>query len=568
MGQKKEEINIGLQKVGHVKYKGSSPGKTFLKIGAGVLGLTIVGGGAYYIYKRNLHKKESADNIKEYASNKEAEAQKHVTCVEADTQKYSSDRSADASSYAQKREADAALYRAKCEADVAKYNVLHAQKQVEPVEAVDVPSEAQVSWHDDFHQKYKIPQVPDPIVGSLLLTCPQGYEDAALCSLTAMFGAFCFSKVRARYLDGELHAPNLQVCVEADWGTGKGKINSLYKQVFADVITTDAQKLLSGGFGIIQNVGTGISSARLIDILASNKGVHAFMLEPEVRALTDCLKKGGGLTYEHLRKAYDNDTISRYNKQKKTVQGQFPVCLNYVVTGTPGDVAKFIGKELEGGTASRICWTVLPQAQRELSSLKPLEDFELKHIHERIREWREKYCYHIDEAGHEVVAKETMIDLDYVNSGLKVWLDSQWSESDDARNAARARIATTAFHHAIVFHLLNDCPDETQPGVRQQILALTVYVANLLMERFLHKFGQEQKLLKRNSRRAECVRTTLRTEKPGKPSSTLVEEWRTLHAQVDDSGISQYGWKKLHKLYPMYSPNTIKRYVQGQGSYA
>ena len=105
--------------------------------------------------------------------------------------------------------------------------------------------EVQPSWLENFQKKFKMPALRGILDTLINGVCPIGYEPAMLIHLLSMFGALCFSKVRAKYLDGILHAPNLQLIIEGGWGTGKGKFETIHKLLFARIIATDAEKMKS-----------------------------------------------------------------------------------------------------------------------------------------------------------------------------------------------------------------------------------------------------------------------------------------------------------------------------------
>ena len=64
-----------------------------------------------------------------------------------------------------------------------------------------------------------------------------------LLHVLSMLGAMCFSKVRALYSDGIIHAANLQVIVEGNWGTGKAKFEQLFKELFSRIIKRSLDKI-------------------------------------------------------------------------------------------------------------------------------------------------------------------------------------------------------------------------------------------------------------------------------------------------------------------------------------
>ena len=175
-------------------------------------------------------------------------------------------------------------------------------------------------------------------------------------------------KIRAKYLDGILHAPNLQVIVEGNWGTGKAKFEDIFKILFHRLIRRSLNKMESFGqyseTSVIQTTGIGTSMSRFVDILAANQGCHMYIFNSEVRALAYDLKKGNGINFDFLRKAFENGDVCRNSRSKDSQNGVFPIFLNYTFTGTPLDIIDSFKKELEGGTLSRIAWTCIPESSK------------------------------------------------------------------------------------------------------------------------------------------------------------------------------------------------------------
>lgn len=367
--------------------------------------------------------------------------------------------------------------------------------------------EDEVDFIDDFNSKFKTPSLTHLpfLLGHILACLPKGYLVPMLLHLLSMFAALCFSKVRALYLDGKRHAPNLQVIVEGGWGQGKAKFEDLYHTLFERVITSDRTKLLaqnnapavpskkSGPHHIIQTAGIGLTRAKMFDVLADNQDVHIYIFESEIKALVNSLKGTGGITTDHLRKAFENGYVYQNNKLSNSKSGNYPIYLNYTITGTMGDTGRFVEKELEGGTLSRIAWTAIPEAGKELENLQ-MDAAEVNLFRNKIDNWRKIYCYTTDANGNDVPCNETDIDLPYLFPSLKKWLDEQYDQSvkenNPARRNVRARSACIAFHCAIVLNQLYDQPMTAED--KQEVINATIYLANYVIERFLFKFQDEQ----------------------------------------------------------------------------
>jgi len=366
-------------------------------------------------------------------------------------------------------------------------------------------------WSEWFLEEYgPMPELP-PTLRFVVERSPDGYEVAMVGTLLCALAALCFSKVRAKYLDGKVHAPNLQVLVEGNWGAGKDKFMTALNALFKRLFDRDKAKYSSSDEGsIIQWAGIGATESKFIDILANNGEVHVLMVSSEVLSVVNNMKKQNGLTAEYFRKAFDNGEVYRANKSKD-IQGLFRVFMNCILTGTKGDTNMFSSRDVEGGTASRICWLEIPDSGRFLESLLIEEGEELERLRDQIDEWNRLYCYDHDvSSGCDIPAQEHLINLDYVNIPIKNWIENdQWhkanGDSSNPRFGARGRMGAIAFHFAMVIHMLFGCPGPDKSRTRRKVVDLTIYLANYCMERFLFKFGDIQKAQREFNNQEERV---------------------------------------------------------------
>ena len=409
------------------------------------------------------------------------------------------------------------------------------------------------TWSEKFRDEFgPLPELP-PMLQFVVERSPAGYEVAMTVTLLCAFAALCFSKVRAKYLDGKVHAPNLQVLVEGNWGAGKEKFMTALNAMFKRLFDRDKEKYSSDDEGkIIQWAGVGATESKFIDILADNGEVHVLMVTSEILAAVNNMRKQNGLTAEYYRKAIDNGEVFRANKTKD-IQGLFRVFMNCILIGTPGDTTKFFSKELEGGTASRICLLAIPDSGRYLEALVIEDSEELEEIRDQIDEWNRTYCYDHDESSDcDIPADEHFIDLGYVNDAIKTWIDDQWlrtnDDPSDPRRDARGRMGAIAFHLAMVIHMLFGSPGAEMAQSRRKVVALTIYLANYCMERFLHKFGGIQRVQRELNNLAEQVDSTTITS----------HDSQQLPSQSDeDDYYGGFSKATVRKMVEMHVPGVV-----------
>lgn len=430
-----------------------------------------------------------------------------------------------------------------------------------------------VSWFEYYHDKFPIlPFDLPPIISDYVVDCPDGFEEAVIAQLTTTLGAVCCSRVQAELTNGQFKRPNFQTIIEAPSGSGKSIFENIHKNLLARRIDTDRKNYMEfrEKQPIMQTISMTASAPMFLDILAYNKGVHAVAFEPEIKTVGEAMKNSNGISMDLLCKAFDNSTVTRMNKDKSAPQGEFQVCLNYVFTGTPDAVERFINrsKSVEGGNAARICWCVLPSSAKELPKMIFPNEEVMENIYDEIDRMANQYSYHINDNGDFVPADMFTVNLDYVNEKLDKWLYSQYelakAEGNKERDAQRGRFATMAFQCAIVYHILYGCP--TDADNRKKVTQLTLYMANYFMERYLHKFGHVQNLNHAKFEAKELVtpyRGNKTPEVPIEQPSGLITDIPTLsalHNMKDEKGQNKYGWDTLSKMSGM-PPTTVRRKI-------
>ena len=370
-------------------------------------------------------------------------------------------------------------------------------------------------WLDDYRKKHPMPQLPSFL--KFILGCPEGYEIAVLLNMLSMLGAMCFSRVRAKYLDGVAKAPNLQVIIEGISGGGKSLFKRIYDLYFGRIKESDAEKEKSSKDSdaekeknseqkIISTKGIDTSTAALCELLDDNQGIHLYIQESEIIRVVELQKQRKGIPASYFLPAFDNDDVIRTTKNGET---RFKLYLNYTFTGTAEGVERFIKGKVADGTAGRICWGVIPMDMACINQETPElpEDELIENYRDQIDLWRGKYCFTTDEEGNDIAVPEQMIDLSYVNEALSRWLSKQEKKNEPERNAVARRFGEMAFHCAIILHMLWGEPKEGNED-RDKVVKLTLYLADYLIERYLKKFSDELKESIERNRNAESVQTT------------------------------------------------------------
>lgn len=544
----KVEGGVGLNGI-HGSYQGNS--STFWEIGGCIAILGIVAVIAYPRIKKKLNKDES--DIRNNEEKQKSERRKEEASENSRHRMNEAKHQCELNIWQKTEES-----RIRVEEVHSLHNLQQASKARQEQTACKVLGLGE--WEQRFSARFPMPPYSAiPLIGRVLDGCPDGFKSSMLLHLLSTFGALCFSSVRALYLDKQYHSASLQVVIEGEQGSGKSNFKNVCDVLFQRVLVEERKKAKEKG-RIIQLLGVGCSKSRLMEIIACNENVYLYMLETEIDFALDAFKKNGGLSTVLLRKAFSNESVSFDNRHvHDEYRGLYPVYLNYTFTGTPDAVDRFFKeKENKDGTASRVCFGVIP----EIGVSDPEFDFpegaELERMRDRIDEWRDKYCF-MTKDGIDSPADEYRIEVSYVFGPLKNWIAEQKGMGDKVRTGVSRRMAAIAFHGAMVLHMLAGEPGADDKKVRKSIRNLTIYLANHCMERFLYRYYK-----------GECPEIEVPTERRDRRKLTEEEiaYWYPLWQTSDENG-NPLGYGRIAQLIGDVSRddvrNAFRRYEHQNG---
>lgn len=387
-------------------------------------------------------------------------------------------------------------------------------------------------WISEFCVMYDMPKCSDfSIIRDIIPYAPFGYREPLILSTLTNLGARCFSKVRASKGGNKKQSPSLQTVIEGDSGAGKGYFMDVNNALFERCIARDNKNLqdASGKKHIIQTIGIGTTRAKLFHHIANNNGIHLILNETEIEDLEKDFKKGKGLSYIDLRKAFSNETVNYNVMNKDAINGSFKMYLNCVLTGTTSGVDSFFNnKEVHGGTAQRFCFSVIPEFETKLLRVIP-EAEQLIRMQDMIDDYRSNYCCYQDGAGNDVACNETTIDLTFLEVELDRWTSEQTNKQDKwIRNKLVTRVEDIAFRIGMVLYMLADCPDSTQPEKRQSVIDMSIYLANYCMERDIYKLSKVWKKQPSSPQMTQCVARYVTEDE--------IKAWYDKYGTYDENG--------------------------------
>lgn len=535
--------------LGSIEHQGKSPFSDSAKVAIVLVGLAGGIGTCLYIYNRKMKKTNTDQDIR-MDDNKAKNAIKINNVQTENTINIMQTRS------------DIKI------AEHEKLASIHGRHSVLETDTNPFPLR---TWINDFNSHFPMPDYSNIFVlNEILDNCPEGTKAAMLFFLLSSFGAICFSRVRSKYLDERLHAPNIMVVIEADNGAGKGDYKKMYDCLFKEIILSDRKKLNEEAeYQIIQTAGINVTAAKFFDIMKHNQEVHVYAMETEVVKVLEAFSKKGGINSSYLRNAFDNDEIYYNSRAKDVAKGSAPVYMNCFFTGTPKAVDKlFTEEEVEGGTARRFCFTPIPEVEAATGTNVELpEEATIEIIKKQIHKWHSHYCYYSNKDGNDIPCNEYEIDLEYIKTVLKQWINEQFvlaakDKIKERRQFAKS-FASTAFNCAIVLHMMAGEPTPSQRKERKTVKELTLYIANYVTERFLAKFA---KPVATSDNDFDFNIEKQQPQQRHKLTYDEVESWYYLRGTPDDNG-NTIGLGSIAKKLGVTKDdvkNAFKKYERGK----
>lgn len=358
----------------------------------------------------------------------------------------------------------------------------------------------------------KMPKMP-PLIRQWVEIAPDDFKRAvALCQLPIL-GALG-SRLRARYLDGELHSPTFQVSLEAPQASGKSFLKRLCEYELAQMleadelqrqkereyteraaemkmlnikVTVDNKQEILGTKpkGIVRYVPATMSVTKLLQRMDQAQGLHLFAYAEEVDTVLKAFRRGFSSYSDALRVSFDNGLYGQDYASENSFSGNVRLYYNTLFSGTPKAMRRFY-PDVEDGLVSRVCFVTLPdQFGKEMpvwneftKDQKQIVDIQLVRLSE------------ISLIGSEV-QDEHVMKMEWVNKALKSWIVQQQKravdDDDRTRDIFCRRAAVVGFRAAMLAWFLNG--ETPTPTIRRQVSEFAIWVANCMLNQHLLRFN-------------------------------------------------------------------------------
>ena len=358
----------------------------------------------------------------------------------------------------------------------------------------------------------QMPPMP-PVIRQFVEAAPEDFKQAvALCQLPIL--GTLGSKLRAKYLDGQVHSPSFQVSLEAPQASGKSFMVRLAEYELEQIIRHDEVqrqkeqdydkkvrelKLLNIKINadnkdeilgqrpqsMIRYCSPKMSVTKLLMRLHDAQGLHIFAVAPEIDTVTKAFKSGFSSYSDLLRNAFDNDLYGQDYASENSFSGIVPVYYNTLFSGTPKAMRRFY-PDVEDGLVSRVCFVTLPDQfgkpmpiWRELDAKeKAIVDTNLVRLNE------------VSIIGSEV-QEDHLMKMDWLNKEMETWIKAQQVEAvkneDRTRDIFCRRSAVVGFRAGMLAYFLYG--EKNTPTIRKNCIRFSIWVANCMLNQHLLRFN-------------------------------------------------------------------------------
>ena len=352
-----------------------------------------------------------------------------------------------------------------------------------------------------------------PVIRQFVDAAPEDFKQAvALCQLPIL--GTLGSKLRAKYLDGNMHSPTFQVSLEAPQASGKSFMRKLVEYELAQILDHDEEqrekereydnkvremKLLnvkinadnkdeilgSRPKSLIRYVPATMSITKLLMRMNDAQGLHLFAMAEEIDTVTKAFKRGFSSYSDLLRVAFDNGLYGQDYASENSFSGIIPIYYNFLTSGTPKAMRRFY-PDVEDGLVSRVCFVTLPdQFGKKMpvwgkfgESEKAIVDVGLVRLND------------ISIQGDSVQDVHVM-KMEWLNKELEQWILLQQAqavkEDDRTRDIFCRRSAVVGFRAGMLAWFLYG--EKNTPTIRRNTMRFAKWVANSMLNQHLLRFN-------------------------------------------------------------------------------
>ena len=346
-----------------------------------------------------------------------------------------------------------------------------------------------------------------PLIREFVATAPDDFKAATAFACLPVCG-FLGSKLRARYIDGEMQAPSFIVNIIAPAASGKGSLLRVPDICLARVRAKDDEgreqeqeylrlsklnknqkKQIEEPQPIVRDIPAKVSVAQLLKRMVQARGLHLISVSAEADTLTNSNKSGAWAQKSDIYRVAQDGEGGRYGQDYKSDASFSATCrmrYNLLNLGTPGAIARAY-PDVEDGLITRCIMVELPsQFGKPMPVRKPISVRQMRIIEERI-----DALMSICQDANDNVLPDHHLKLDWLNQGIIEWIARQQllavRDEDHARDQFMRRAALIAFRAGMVAAFL--WGNRLSQEQKDYTIEFALWVADSLLATLLGRYS-------------------------------------------------------------------------------
>lgn len=366
-------------------------------------------------------------------------------------------------------------------------------------------------FDDDDIQSVATPSFP-PVIREWYAVAPDDFKIATVLCQLPVLGTLG-SRLRAKYLDGEMHSPSFQVSLEAPQASGKSFVRRIidydmrelrahdeterekereYEKKLKEISMTKTKVTIKNKEEIIgarpetiiRYVPPTMSITKMLIRMNNAQGLHLFATCDEIDTVYKAFKRAISSYSDALRNAFDNADYGQDYASENSFSGIVKLYYNTLFCGTPAAMRRFY-PDLEDGLVSRVLFVTLEdQFGRPMPVWRQFTDKEKFSVDIGLQRLNE-----VSLSGDEV-QPEHIMRMDFVNTKLAEWLQHQQAYAvrvnDRTRDIFCRRSAVVGFRAAMLCWFL--WGEKNTPTVRKNVCDFAIWVAHNMLTQHLLRF--------------------------------------------------------------------------------
>ena len=309
----------------------------------------------------------------------------------------------------------------------------------------------------------QMPRLPR-LLQVLCRNLPESYRAAMVIASLPVLGALA-TRVRFKYLDGQVHSFSFLCCIAAPAATGKSFIRQPIDLLLTPINEQDEierkkdqeykEKLRAcrnkkeqpeDPHACPRNNGINVSVAALLKLMTYSGGKHLIAIGEEIDTLAKSERAGVWSQKSDIyRLAFDNSNYGQQYISENSFSANVQVYYNLLITGTPGGMYRFF-RDVENGLVTRVAFATLPDMfATSIPKFEPYTEAERDYLVGEARR--------LDLEGGEIECQK-------VSDALARWQEEKRSlaEQTDSRavDTIRRRAGVIGFRAGMLCYLLNE----------------------------------------------------------------------------------------------------------------